>query len=151
MIKRTKWFLFVKPWVSKTICTKFGWNWPNDSGEGNSNRKSLHTHKDRRTDVWRAIRRDYLSVQLRWAKKHRQLKHYCRINCPGHRAHDSKQCGKEVYTQNMLLYFLQLSTHINNTIIDTIYWPDIDWHTESQRDRYILQHTLLYTNIRKKS
>ena len=49
------------------FCAKFGWNWPNGSGEEDENVKSLQT--DGQTDEWQqVIRKAHLSFQLRWAK-----------------------------------------------------------------------------------
>ena len=57
------------------LCVKFGWNWPNGSGEEDEIVKSLQTdgrtdeRTDGKTDDGRqVIRKAHLNFQLRWAK-----------------------------------------------------------------------------------
>ena len=69
----------LNPLHSRMLCAKFGWNWPNESGEEDENVRSLQTdgRTDRRTDGRtdrqaddgrQVIRKAHLSFQLRWAK-----------------------------------------------------------------------------------
>ena len=54
------------------LSAKFRCNWPSDSGEEDDIVKSLQTY-NRMEDEQKAIRKSYLSFQVRWVKKDGKL------------------------------------------------------------------------------